>query len=465
MPQNLTEAQFLEVVRCYENPAYFIHHYCYIQDSVSRNWIPFHLWPAQEDAIYAMRDHQLIAWIKSRQVGASWVAVGYGLWDMIFHAIATVLIFSRRHDEAQYLLGTERLRGMFHRLPDWMKPDVTMDAVNTFGLSNGSIARAFPTGVGDSYNATLAIVDEADLSPNLDMMVTSIKPTIDAGGKLFLIGRVNKREPNSAFKQIYKRARLGQNAYHPIFVPWHAHPDRDQAWYEAQKRDLLTQDDLWEQYPATEDEALAVGFAGRIYPDFDKNNVSEAAEYPGKGAAIYFSCDDGYTDQRVIGLWWIGYADGKPDRVCLFDEVVHTETLFAVSLKEALRKAGVQLPDDIRVEDIAAAVEKHPHIDYMYHDPAAASFGAEARQMGLGTWGAYNKVDDGIKVVRRFVKDGNGERRLLIHPRCTVTIDALANYRTKEESTTGDDPKPIHDIYSHPADMVRYFIASRYLTE
>lgn len=458
-----------EWLRCKADPQYFITNYCKIQDSVSRDWIPFELWPAQIEAVQVMHENQLVAWIKSRQIGASWLAVAYALYDGIFQAIATVLIFSKRETEAKYLLSDQRLRGMFHRLPEWMKPAVIRNDANLFSLSNGSTFHAFPTGTGagDSYTATLAIADEADLAPDLDIMVTSIKPTIDAGGKLFLIGRANKREPNSAFKQIYRKAKLAQNDYYPLFVPWYAHPDRDQAWYEQQKRDLLTLDDLWEQYPATDEEALALGYVGRIYPLFDKNNISEAAEYPGNGEKIFFSMDDGYTDQRAIGLWWVGYADGKPDRVCLFDEVVETQQLHLASLRRALIKAGVALQENETFEQIANILkgDQYRYLDYAYYDPSAASARAEAEMSGVSVWGAFNKIDEGIKVVRRFICDGNGERRLLIHPRCIKTIDALANYHTKEESSTGDDPKPVHDDSSHCADMCRYFISTRFLYE
>ena len=56
-------------------------------------------------------------------------------------------------------------------------------------------------------------------------------------------------------------ARQGQNDWLPVFLPWQARPDRDAAWYEAQRHDVLARtgatDDLAEQYPATDAEALA----------------------------------------------------------------------------------------------------------------------------------------------------------------------------------------------------------------
>ena len=140
---------------------------------------------------------------------------------------------------------------------------VTVASAHEWGLSNGSVARAFPSNSGDSYAATLAVVDEADLIPDLGSLLRSVKPTIDAGGKLVLLSRPDKSKPVSPFKRIYVEARRGggMNGWKCIFMPWHAHPGRTQTWYEQQKVDIFSRtgalDDLAEQYPSTDTEALA----------------------------------------------------------------------------------------------------------------------------------------------------------------------------------------------------------------
>jgi hypothetical protein len=104
-------------------------------------------------------------------------------------------------------------------------------------------------------------VDEADLVPDLKTLLGRVQPTVDAGGSIALISRPDKDKPTSPFKLIYKAAVRGENEWTALFVPWHAHPDRDAAWYEAQCRDALanegTLDSVYEQYPATDGEALA----------------------------------------------------------------------------------------------------------------------------------------------------------------------------------------------------------------
>jgi hypothetical protein len=98
------------------SPAFFLGRYGTLYDSQARGWVRFRLWPAQVWALEQLASHRLAVVLKARQLGMSWLAVGFGLWQMIFRPAATVLLFSQRDDEAVHLL-TFRLRGMYDRLP------------------------------------------------------------------------------------------------------------------------------------------------------------------------------------------------------------------------------------------------------------------------------------------------------------------------------------------------------------
>jgi len=264
---NLTTEQ-QEWLKCRANPVYFIYHYCQILDPVAGEWIPFQLWQEQRDTVRALAENRLTIILKARQLGLTWLCLAYALWRMIFHPIAVVLLFSRRDTEAMHLL--ERLKGMYTRLPGWAKArDAETDSAHIFKLSLGSEARAFPTTAGDSYTGTFALVDEADLVGNLNWLMRAVKPTIDGGGQMVLLSRSDKTRPASEFKRTYRAARGGRVPWYPIFLPWHVHPNRDQAWYEEQKRDIFARtgslDDLHEQYPATEEEALSAAEKGKRF--------------------------------------------------------------------------------------------------------------------------------------------------------------------------------------------------------
>jgi hypothetical protein len=78
---------------------------------------------------------------------------------------------------------------------------------------------------------------------------------------MVLLSRTDKTQPESEFKRIYREAKAGRSPWTPVFLPWHVRPARNAAWYEEQKADILARttalDDLHEQYPATDTEALA----------------------------------------------------------------------------------------------------------------------------------------------------------------------------------------------------------------
>jgi hypothetical protein len=235
------------------------------------DWMPFGLWPAQQDVARDFQAFRLLVVLKARQLGLTWLALAFALWHALLHPVATVLLFSRRDDEAVDLLT--RLKSMAKRLPSWLACDVIGNNDHEWTLTNGSRVLAFPTTAGDSYTATLAIVDEADLVPDLDKLLRAVKPTIDAAGRLLLISRSDKTKPESAFKRLYRAARAGSSDWRAVFLPWHARPDRDEAWHEAQARDVLSRtgslDDLHEQYPALDTEALAPRTLDkRIAPDW-----------------------------------------------------------------------------------------------------------------------------------------------------------------------------------------------------
>ncbi len=268
------DQQVLEAAKCYCSAAYFIGTYGRIYDATAGDWIPFELWPAQAATLGTIVDNRLTVVLKARQLGLTWLVLGFALWLMLFRPAATVLLFSRRDDEAVHLL-TDRLKGMFARLPDWLIHGLSVveDSAHEWQLSSGSVARAFPTSAGDTYTATLAIVDEADLVPDLNRLMNAVKPTIDGGGRMVLLSRADKGQPESEFKRIYRAAKAGENGWACVFLPWHVRPERDAAWYEAQRRDILTRtgalDDLYQQYPATDAEALAPPTLDRrIAPDW-----------------------------------------------------------------------------------------------------------------------------------------------------------------------------------------------------
>src|SRR5262252_9735202 len=98
------ERIIIETLKCRMSPAYFISTYCSLKDEGARDWRPFQLWPSQQQVLQEIDEHRLVAMLKARQTGMSWLVIAYCLHQALLHPAQTILLFSKRDDEAMDLL-------------------------------------------------------------------------------------------------------------------------------------------------------------------------------------------------------------------------------------------------------------------------------------------------------------------------------------------------------------------------
>lgn len=138
-------AQAGEWACCAASPLYFLQAYGWVFNATREAWLPFDLCPAQAWLLVQLRRQRLLVMLKARQLGMTWLLLGYGLWQMLFHPATTVGIFSRTEEDAVELLDF-RLKGMYAHLPAFLRcRAVVGDNKSRWELSNGSVAMAFPT--------------------------------------------------------------------------------------------------------------------------------------------------------------------------------------------------------------------------------------------------------------------------------------------------------------------------------
>ncbi len=262
-----------EAAACDRDPAYFLRRYVFIEakddEGQGGAWIKFAPWGAQLGVGRLWAMHRLLLVLKARQLGLTWLFLALLVWKAIFRPGSAIALFSRREKEAKELL--KRVKGIVARLPKHFQPaSFPEDNRTEWRWSNGSVFMCFPTSAGDSYTFTDALVDEADLCPDLADMLNAVKPTIDGGGSLVLLSKSLKRKPHTIFKRLYRQARQGKGPWTATFLPWSSRPTRTKAWYEAQREHSLAQDGtldfLHENYPATDIEALSPPSANKRLP-------------------------------------------------------------------------------------------------------------------------------------------------------------------------------------------------------
>jgi len=340
----------LEIAKCGMSPGYFIDNYCQIEDPnrPGTAWYDFKLWSAQREAIKVVHKNNKVVILKARQLGITWLLIGYSLWLMVFKPGSMILLFSKNGEDSREL--ARRIAGMWERLPDWIRPEADKVLEQQLILKNGSRAKSFMTTKhsGRSFTASFVLIDEGAFIPFLKQLLNAAEETADAGGKLAIISTNDKEVPNNNFAALYRRSVKGESDYIPLFLPWYARPSRDQAWY-AHKLKTKEQDDLWQEYPEIPSQALAGLSANkRFLPSWIKAATREADPLSRLGrAGLPRIPGIVYYETILLGRPYLITADpaegdtvNDPSAVAIWDALLFEEVAYAEGAWEPSTFAG-----------------------------------------------------------------------------------------------------------------------------
>lgn len=407
---------------------------------------PFALWPAQQQALATMERERLLVILKARQLGISWLACGFALYLACSQPGAPILVYSQGQREANELI--RRTRFLYDHLDKSIsRPALVKDNIGLLAWANGSRMHSLAATrkAGRSFTAALAILDEWAFMAWPSETLAAVKPTIDAGGKLFIISSADGS--GTAYHQFWQAAKRGQNGYMSVFLPWSARPDRGPDWRDQKLHESGGDTgSVYREYPANPIEAFA-NAAGLVYDVWSDGpadgNVTEAADYTPGAGPIFFAVDDGYAgarDERT-GMFtpdshprvFLLIQERSDGRLCVFYEDYRIKTL-----------------SDQHIADILAL--PYPSPEYAAVDSAAAELRGRLASAGLYTRGKPQSVDESIKNTRRMLaKDANGWRRILVHPRCARLRWEMTSYRL---DAANGAPIAEHD---HGPSALRYF--------
>ena len=93
------------------------------------------------------------------------------------------------------------------------------------------------------------------------------------------------------------------------------------------------------------------------------------------------------------------------------------------------------------------------------NDVTGTSAVRELRALGIAVRSRHSGILEGIELIRRAIRAGDGKSRLLISPRCPRLIEAMECYHYHDSSAPGE--LPFKDgLYDHPIDALRYFFVN-----
>jgi hypothetical protein len=164
----------------------------------------------------------------------------------MFQTDKTILIAAHQYTGAQEIM--QRIRYAYEMCPMWLKPGVEAYNQGNIDFENKSriVARATTEKTGRGMSLSLLYLDEfAFVRPNIAKEFwTSISPTLATGGKCIITSTPNSDEDQFAllWKDANKKiddwgnvTAVGKNGFSPFIALWNEHPDRDQAWADAER--------------------------------------------------------------------------------------------------------------------------------------------------------------------------------------------------------------------------------------
>jgi hypothetical protein len=90
------------------------------------------------------------------------------------------------------------------------------------------------------------------------------------------------------------------------------------------------------------------------------------------------------------------------------------------------------------------------------NDVTGTSAVRELRSLGINVRYRRSGITEGIELIRRAIRAGDGKSRFVVSPRCPRLIEALICYHYPDSPAI--DELPLKDgVYDHPIDALRYF--------
>jgi len=230
-----TSDQVKELMKCKEDPIYFIENYCYIV-SLDRGLILFSLYDCQREKVDVIMNNRKVILMEGRQQGKTITSAACILHYTIFSSNKTVAILANKSTAAREVLS--RYQIMYENLPLWMQQGIKTWNKGDVELENGSKVFTSATSTsgirGKSVN--WLYIDEAAIIPNnvAEEFFTSTYPTIMAGETTKVLLTSTPLGYNHFWKY-WNDAQEGRNGFVALQIPYWKIPGRDEKWAEEQK--------------------------------------------------------------------------------------------------------------------------------------------------------------------------------------------------------------------------------------
>ncbi len=445
-----------------QDPIRFIWEYVRIESGdIGSPLIPFELWPAQAGFIRAVEGNSKIIAGKSRQIGLTWLVLGWMAHEMLFKPGFAAVGISREEDSAKELV---RRIGevILPNLPAWLTQDYRVADMRWNGpryqvqtmmiqihhpRKNGRqqpksrfIGEQSSPESGRSFTANALLLDEWAIQEYAEQIWTAAYPIVNKPNFSGKVIGISTAKVNSFFHKVWNDAVRHKNGFTPIFLNWRSDPRRTRDWYEQVKRDMPLV--YRQEYPETPADMFSVG-AQRFFAHDYERNTCEPFEIPDDW--WLFRCLDWGHNSAACCLWIAVDEDGT---FWVYRELYitgMTARSFARAMKD-LEDLGNDEVEDVNIGPADNQIRQRggtegPTVEEEFADEDV--FWEESNKDRVAGW---------HQIHGRLGGAGDGKARLVIFRTCENLLREMDN--AEQNTHKPDDLSP--KCSDHALDALRY---------
>ena len=180
-----------------------------------------------------------------------------------------------------------------------------------------------------------------------------------------------------------------------------------------------------------------------VFDEFDPAVHVGAVDYD-PNLPLYRALDFGFVNPFVC--LWIQVDDAGVVRV--IDEYIRSRATIDVHAIEMKNRTPVS-------EEKVTATFCDP-AGKGVNDVTGTSAVRELRALGIAVRFKRSGILEGVELIRRAIRSGDGKNSLIVSPRCPRLIEAMECYHY-QESAAGRELPQKDGLYDHPIDALRYF--------
>jgi hypothetical protein len=428
---------------CKKDIIFFFNNFLFTYDPrTDEKILPFILYPFQERFVLTLEQHYIdkksLLVEKSRDMGFSWLVLGWVIYHFLFDRGFSAGISSRKAHLVDNLGDMnsliERARFLLEKLPKFLLNGWTKkDGSKIMGLHHKNMETSILGEAGDEIGrggrVSVYILDEFAFVPRSSIVHAAVSQTSNM--KIF------GSTPNGMsgeFARLRWKTQIDRVTLH-----WKDHPNKTQEWYEEQKRTLD------ETIMAQEiDISYSKSAEGRVYKVFDVSTHAKDKVIYREYDPVFVACDWGIGDPTAV--WFLTIQNGISK---VFDGFEIKDT----SIEPIFNKIFHHLDKiHVRKNDVAGWVgDPDGRNRNIVSGDSIASFIRKKYGIYL-RYKVPNIIRNRILATRSMLSQGT----LQVDRDLSHLIECFENYRYPSKDH-GENESPIHDWTSHSMSAIEYY--------